>query len=874
MNNCFFFDEEHRLCCIPTAPVSPFFSGKTIAEGFFALLGNRDDEKWEVPANLLFLRRIIAEYLQNCLRNDQFSQIPDDAVLADLCNIAPPFANGVTCTPDDLRCLFSQIKEFLHAHAPGREYLQSRFPVWKDIGRITFHLAENRQDTDGRHPFVFLATYPDRTDDRGEIRHIPLVTALKQYAADKETLSRLLSAVRTASEQSPFLAAMLENKSVFRPCVWSPQEAFLFIRDIEIFRTAGIQVRLNKNDGKRPAKLRLDIAFDAPPPRKGEPVTANLLRFSVRVALGDQIITEEELAEILKTGGGLIRVRGEWVEADTEQIAKLLTQWKRAERLAQVAGVPFLHGLRMISGLRMPGNVINLPPADEDLCNIHASETLKQLLEQGIPDDIMPPLPSNIPLRHYQQHGVRWLYRMGSLGLGGCLADDMGLGKTIQILTYLEILRQQQVFENNGAALAVVPASLMENWRNEAKKFTPELRVAILHASAGTLDDFRNDPEGFFASYDLVVTSYAMSIRLEALQSLHLPLLLLDEAQNIKNPACRQSGVLRKLTADRKFALTGTPLENSITDLWSIFDFLIPQFLGTYAHFRESVKAMEQDTEHGFAPLRKMVQPCILRRLKTDKSIVPDLPDKSEVTVRCHLTTVQAKMYQRAVEQFRKELYSAEEERRRGVILSYLMQFKQICNHPAQFSGLGNYDMERSGKFQYLASLAGDIARRRDKVLVFTQFREMIQPIHDLLAEQFGQNGLMLHGSMSIPERQAAVENFQSPSGAPFFVLSLRAAGVGLNLTAANHVIHFDRWWNPAVENQATDRAYRIGQHRNVLVHKFVCRGTLEERIDSMIRQKIRLSEKLLHDAGEKLLTEMSNEELLAFVQCDSGSFL
>ncbi len=869
MNRHFFFDEHHQLC---SSRVSPYHLPEN---DLLSLLQLKERESEPFTPEIIFLRRIISDFVQECLRNNRFSTLPEETYLKTLCSIAPPFANGVNCTTDDLLTLFRSISEFLQAHAPETEYLRQRFPDWKDIGRITFHLAENRQDTDGRHPFVFLATYPDRTDEHGEVRHIPLVTALKQYAAEKETLSNLLAPVRNASEKSPFLAAMLENKSIFRPCVWSPQEAFLFVRDIETFRSAGIPVRLNKADGKRPARLKLDISFDAPPPRKGEPVTVNILRFSVQAALGDQVISEEELAAILKTGGGLIRVRGEWVEADTEQVSKLLTQWRRAERLAQAAGVPFLQGLRMISGLRLPGgNMPMLPPADEELCNIHASENLKKLLEQGIPEDVMPPFPAHIPLRFYQQDGVRWLYRMGSLGLGGCLADDMGLGKTIQILTYLEILRRQGEFRIKGAALAVVPASLLENWRSEAVKFTPELRTAVLHASAGTLPRFREDPAKFFAEQDLVITSYSMALRLEPLLDLRFPVLLLDEAQNIKNPACRQSGVLRKFTADRKFALTGTPLENSITDLWSIFDFLIPQFLGTYTAFRTAVKSMEDDKERGFAPLRKMVQPCILRRLKTDKKIISDLPDKSEVTVRCHLTTVQAKMYQRAVEQFRKELYGAEEERRRGVILSYLMQFKQICNHPTQFSGLGNYDAGRSGKFQCLTALAENIAQRRDKVLVFTQFREMIQPIHDLLAPQFGQSGLMLHGSMSIRERQEAVENFQSPSGAPFFVLSLRAAGVGLNLTAANHVIHFDRWWNPAVENQATDRAYRIGQHRNVLVHKFVCRGTLEERIDRMIREKTRLAETLLHAGDEKLLTDMSNDELMAFVQCDTESFL
>ena len=865
MNEVMFFTESGKLVCRDQGKTAAAFA-RSAAEGLFALITAPEQEM--TPAQQFF-RRITTDFLQKILRNDSDPEraMPDENLYAQYERTAPPMAGGGRCSGQDLASLFGELLQHLKQQNDLRQYLTEKVPAWKEIGRITFHLAENRQDPDGRHPFVFLATYPDHTGENGEVRHLPLASALKQYAAaGKETLDHLLSPLRNAAETSPFLAKMLEDRSLFRPCVWTPQQAFLFVRDIPHFQTAGIPVRLNRESGKRPARLKLDITLDAPTPRKGQPVTETILRFSVAAALGDRKLTEEELNAILQTGGGLIRVRGEWVEADTARIKQLLEQWQRAAGLAASAGVPFLHGLRMISGIRMTSEENLLPPAPEGLCEIQAGPGLQELLENGFPETQIPPIPDHIPLRPYQQYGVRWLYRMGELGLGGCLADDMGLGKTIQVLTFLEMLRRRGELDCRPGALAVVPASLLENWNREAAKFTPELKTTVLHPSAGTLAAFRSDPAGFLAEHDLIITSYGMALRLPELAGEEYPVLLLDEAQYIKNPACRQSGVLRKFNARRKFALTGTPLENSVNDLWSIFDFLIPGFLGNYSSFRSAVREMDSGA-NGYGPLRDLIRPCILRRLKTDRSIIRDLPDKSEIRVNCHLTDVQIKMYHRAVEQFRKELYASEEEHRRGVILSWLMQFKQICNHPGQFSGLGGYGVERSGKFQCLASLAETIAERNDKLLVFTQFREMIQPIHDLLTPVFGRSGLMLHGGTPVPERMRAVADFQSETGAPFFVLSLRAAGVGLTLTAANHVVHFDRWWNPAVENQATDRAYRIGQHRNVLVHKFVCPGTLEERIDAMLKEKSRLSDLFLKDGGEKLLTEMSNEELMSFVQ-------
>ncbi len=819
----------------------------------------------------IFIRDLIRDELQNILRNGTCT-LPAPEEREKLRNASPPVPCGGGLTDE----LISGIYYSLHQCLPGekeqlREYIVSLVPEWKDIGKITFHLADNKKDTDGRHPFVFLATYPDKANAPGEVRHIPLASALKLYASEPGLPASMLKPLQDAAKENKFIGGMMENKSVFKPCLWSASEAFLFVRAIGTCRKAGIPVRLNKGSA-HPKRLQLNVTVEAPPRRKGIPLSETLLRFSAAAAAGDRVLTKEELAEIMSTGGGLIRIKGEWIEADTAQVAALLHQWEQAEALAGMADVPFFRGLRMLAGIQqkvLPGEAGFTPPEDpENLCVYQPGKELTELL-QGKLQTELPPFPPEIPLRPYQKQGTEWMYRMGETGLGGCLADDMGLGKTIQVLAYLEMLRREKRL--SPCALVIAPASLLGNWKSEAEKFVPQMKVRILHPSECSMEEFRNHPEAVLQTCDLAVTSYGMVNRLlETLSGFRFPVILLDEAQNIKNAACQQSGAVRKLKALRKFALTGTPVENSPADLWSIFDFLTPGLLGNFTAFRESLKAMEhgKDGKCDYSPLRKLIRPCILRRLKTDRKIIQDLPDKSEIRTWCFLSDVQLKIYQRAVQQLRTELEAAEDDRRNGVILSFLMQFKQICNHPTQFTGLGEYSIERSGKFRRLAELAEEFAKRGDKVLVFTQFKEIIPPLHELLKNVYHRNGLILHGGTPVAERARAVKEFQSPGGPPFFVLSLRAAGTGLNLTAANHVVHFDRWWNPAVENQATDRAYRIGQKRNVLVHKFVCKGTLEERIDSLIYSKNRLAGDLLADGPEKLLTQMSNEELLNFIRC------
>jgi non-specific serine/threonine protein kinase len=501
---------------------------------------------------------------------------------------------------------------------------------------------------------------------------------------------------------------------------------------------------------------------------------------------------------------------------------------------------------------------------------VEAGERLRELLS-GLRDPSRLAAVADISglqarLRPYQQVGVNWLWFLSELGLGACLADDMGLGKTVQVLALL--LAQPR----RGPSLLVLPASLLANWKSELQRFAPSLTALCPHPSEmdrDALAALAADPEKSLASVDVVLTTYGMVQRQEWLKKTDWNLIVLDEAQAIKNPATRQSREVKALSGRARIALTGTPVENRLADLWSLFDFICPGLLGSASRFKQFVTALERREPPSYAPLRTLVQPYILRRLKTDRSVIADLPDKVEMPAWCGLSKVQARLYGEAVKTLAHALKEQREGmKRRGLILSTLMRFKQICNHPGQALGDGDFAEERSGKFARLRELVEEIASRQEKVLVFTQFREMTEPLAAFLAQVFGRPGLVLHGGTAVAERKKLVDRFQQEEGPPFFVLSLKAGGTGLNLTAAAHVIHFDRWWNPAVENQATDRAFRIGQKKNVMVHKFVCKGTVEEKIDALIAAKADLATELLEGA-ESLLTEMDDEALLRLVSLD-----
>ncbi len=435
----------------------------------------------------------------------------------------------------------------------------------------------------------------------------------------------------------------------------------------------------------------------------------------------------------------------------------------------------------------------------------------------------------------------------------------MGLGKTIQLLAFLSVVKAGKPA---NASLLIIPASIIANWVNEIKKFCPNLHYYIAHPDMQPGKVIKVLKKKELDSLDLVITTYSLSRKYEWFQSYSWLYIILDEAQAIKNPGTKQTIAIKKLKAQNRIILTGTPIENRLSDLWSLFDFLNPGLLGNKAEFGRFAKKLKENPE-GYSRLRKIVMPYLLRRLKSDKSVITDLPEKVEMMVYASLSKKQVVLYEDLINQIQKTLVQSEGIQRKGLILASLTKFKQLCNHADQYLGTGEYEEKDSGKFLRLREICQTIYEKRERALVFSQFREITGALASYLETIFGRPGLILHGGVPVGKRKQIIDQFQGEKYVPFMVLSLKAGGVGLNLTRANHVIHFDRWWNPAVENQATDRAFRIGQKKNVIVHKFLTKGTIEEKIDEMLKEKSALVEKVVAGTGEGWITEMNNDQLM-----------
>ena len=580
-------------------------------------------------------------------------------------------------------------------------------------------------------------------------------------------------------------------------------------------------------------------------------------RFDWEVALGDESLDRDQLEELASLKQPLVRHRGEWVTLDSDDVEAAL------ELLENASG-------EMKAGEALRTR-LGLEDTDLPVTGVDFDGWLGELFETAGDMQFEPtPTPENFDgqLRPYQSRGLGWIRYLEELGLGGCLADDMGLGKTIQVLARLAEERLD-ADQPPGPTLAVVPLSVVGNWRHEAERFVPELDVRIYHGPDRPSSDKAAE---VLSEADLVVTTYGV-VRsdIEMLETIRWHRVVLDEAQKVKNSSADRTKAVRRLPADRRLALTGTPVENRLTELWSIMQFLNPGMLGSEKQFREKIAIpVESGLTAETGVLRRLTAPFILRRLKTDEQIIDDLPEKTEIKEYCTLTEEQATLYQAAVDETLARIDEAEGIDRRGAILKLMTQLKQICNHPAHFLEEPEARLEeRSGKLDRLEELAADIDDVGDKALIFTQYTAMGQHIRRHLQHRLGRRVLYLHGQTDQSARDDMVRRFQDPDGPPFFLLSLRAGGTGLTLTAANHVIHYDRWWNPAVEDQATDRAFRIGQTDDVQVRKLICEGTFEERIDAMIDRKKELAERVLSE-GEAFLTELSTDELRDIVRLSS----
>jgi hypothetical protein len=833
-----------------------------------------------LPASFEFARSIAQLYLTHLCKTatgqpgEPIPEIPTPTVeLERVLLQAPPMTGLEYLNLEALLNWWQEIDSLTRSevekHPEGAQgYLRERNPRWRFVGRVTLHLAENKRDP--KFPFAFLATFANGLTPQGKVKHEPLGRALQQYAGEqkrKEMLALLLP-ISKAAESSELIRRLVDTGEIYHPLAWSPRQAYDFLKAIPLLESSGVIVRVpDWWNAQKPTRPRVSVKINT---KNSASIGVDaMLNFSVNMSLEGETLSKEEIDQLLAASGGLIQLKGKWVEVDREKLQNALEHWKQVETDVRHSGISFFEGMRLLSGANLEKDEEEeKEKAIREWSGLRAGAELESILNAlRSPEQEKAPPGLKADLRPYQQTGYAWLRFVVRLGLGACLADDMGLGKTVQVISLLLELKRDN---KQQASLLVVPASLIANWKSELSKFAPSISFGVSHPSETNADNVEINLSNV-DSFDLIVTTYGMLVRTEWMKKYRWRLAILDEAQAIKNSGTKQTRAAKELTAGSRIAMTGTPIENRLSDLWSLFDFLNPGLLGTSREFSSFVKRIQEASVPSFEPLRNLVRPYILRRLKTDKRVISDLPDKTEVKAYCALSKHQAALYQSAVDDLTEQLQAVDGIQRRGIVLAQLMRLKQICNHPAQVTGTNDYAVNQSGKFNRLAEIVEEIASRQEKLLVFSQFREIAEPLAGFLTTLFGRSGLVLHGGTSVKKRKEFVDQFQREDGPPFFVLSLKAGGTGLNLTAASHVIHFDRWWNPAIENQATDRAFRIGQKKNVLVHKFICRGTVEERIDEMIARKSLVAGEAIGtgDSGEALLTEMDNDTLLQFVKLD-----
>ncbi len=685
----------------------------------------------------------------------------------------------------------------------------------------------------------------------------------------------LLSGLGLASKLYPLIELSLQAQ---RPqsCLLKPLDAYNFIKSVAWrFTDSGLGVvlppSLTHTDGWA-SRLGLSIQAETPKlnPAKGGMGLQSLLSFKWELTIGGQRISKAEFDRLVELNSPLVEINGEWVELRATDVRAAQTFF--ASRKEQMT-LSLEDALRLANGDSQ--TIEKLP-----VVNFEATGQLQELLNTLNNNEAVSAIaPASFrgELRPYQALGVGWLAFLERWGLGACLADDMGMGKSVELIAFLLHLQENNVLES--PTLLVCPTSVLGNWEREVKKFGPTLKVLVHHG------DKRAKGKAFAAAIkgkDLIITSYALVFRdAKEIQGIKWQGLVLDEAQNIKNSESQQSKILRQIEASFKIALTGTPVENRLQELWSILEFLNPGYLGPRNFFqrRFAIPIEKYGDRESLHTLRSLVRPFILRRLKTDKSIIQDLPEKQEMTVFCGLATEQAALYQQIVETSIVELESAEGIQRRGMILALLVKLKQLCNHPALLTAKQNpkaleIKSLESGKLQRLLEMLEEVVAEGDRALIFTQFAEWGKLLKPHLEQHLGREILFLYGGIKQQQREEMIDRFQhDPQGPPIMILSLKAGGTGLNLTRATHVFHYDRWWNPAVENQATDRVFRIGQTRNVQVHKFVCTGTLEEKIHDMIESKKALAEQVV-SAGENWITELDTDQLRNLLILDRNAII
>ena len=777
----------------------------------------------------------------------------------------------------------------------SRQDLQSRQPWLIGAGLDTYHewqawrrkLAGRRDEIGFSLIFKLQEAETEQDPWRLELLVAPrkdpsLQMTLSQFWRLEMDARQTLASLCGASFEQNLLLALGQAARIYAP-LWEGldeaqptgidmtlEEAFSFLQeDAWVLEDAGFTVLVPAwwtPQGRRRAKIRLQAANSTSPSGsnlRNALDLQNLISYRYDLALGDEPVNESEWANLVESKNSLVRFRGRWLALDREKMREMLEFWRRHRDEE--------------TGMSLP-ELMRKSAEDSDFFEIdphHAlAEMMRKLRDQSRLEPADNPAGLQAELRDYQKRGLAWVAFLESLGLNGCLADDMGLGKTIQVLSRL--MQERAEGEPTLPTLLVAPTSVIGNWKKEIERFTPGLKAFVHHGAIRTRDAAQFQQACL--DYDVVITSYALTRRDEKILSpIRWRRVVLDEAQNIKNPVSAQSKAVLKLNAQHRLALTGTPVENRLLDLWSVFNFLNPGYLGKQSQFRQRYELpIQRDNDSRRAEvLKRLIEPFVLRRVKTDPEIIRDLPDKMENRQYCNLSLEQASLYEAVVKEVELRLGETEGVNRQGLILSTLTRLKQICNHPAQFLHDGSvFASDRSPKLERLCDMLGDVIGEGESALVFTQFAEIGGQLERHLREHLDCPVFYLHGAVPATRRERMIAEFQDPETGPgVFILSLRAGGVGITLTKANHVFHFDRWWNPAVEDQATDRAFRIGQRKNVFVHKFITLGTLEERIDRLIEEKKQVAS-LIVGNDESWLSKLDNETFKELIALNKLSVL
>lgn len=736
--------------------------------------------------------------------------------------------------------------------------------------RIAFRLEAPGQQSETKHPKWQLHYLLQARDDPSLLVSADAVWKTRGSVLNElnhrfeQPQEKLLAGLGYAARLFPPIAAGLKDK---RPTQLSLEtmQAYTFLRETApLLEGAGFGLLAppwwNQPGSRLGVRLRLKSkAKSADAIGQSRLNLEKLISYQWELSIGDTTITESEFRALAALKSPLVQIRGQWVQLDAEQVEAAIQFWKKQEASGEFG---LLDALQYTLGAQETKGGLEIK---EVVSEGWLNDWMELLNQTEVMSELPQPDSLNGELRPYQRYGFSWLTFFRRFQLGACLADDMGLGKTIQTIA-LMLHEKEALGKLPAPSLLVCPTSVVTNWEREVKRFAPGL-TTLVHQGASRLrgDEFAQAAK----KVDMVLTSYTL-VRQDAefLQPVHWLGVIVDEAQNIKNPDAKQSQAARKLNAQFRLALTGTPVENRLSELWSIMHFLNPGYLGARQDFRSkyAIPIERYGDQEATQRLKRLVGPFILRRVKTDPRVIQDLPDKIEMKVYCRLTEEQATLYEAVVQDAMKQVEDSEGIQRRGLVLSMLMQLKQICNHPVQYlhqSNQGDNQLGgRSGKLERLEELLEEILAEEDRVLIFTQFAEMGAMLAEYLPQATGNAVQFLHGGTPTKQRDQMIKRFQEDvHGPPIFILSLKAGGTGLNLTRANHVFHFDRWWNPAVEDQATDRAFRIGQQRNVQVHKFVTAGTMEEMVDEMIESKKGLAEAVI-GGSEQWLTELSTEKL------------